>query len=199
MELGADGVELDVHRTRDGVIVVHHDPEVAVPGREGRLPIAGLTAAEMTAVRVRGEPVPALAEVLALTGGAITAYCELKGAGTARGTLEALAAARARGAVHAFDHRQVDEARRLDPAVPRGVLEVSYPVDPLHALTGVQGRDLWRQWEHIDEALVTAAHAAGARVVEWTVNEPQLMARLAGWGVDALCTDDVALARSVVG
>ena len=44
VELGADGVELDVRRTADDVLVVHHDPAV-----EGVGPIVGATAAELAA------------------------------------------------------------------------------------------------------------------------------------------------------
>lgn len=199
MELGAQGVELDVHRTADGVIVVHHDPALTLPGAAGPSPIADLSAEQVAACRVRGEPVPTLAQVLALLGDRLTAYCELKGRGTARGTLELLAAAGSRGAVHAFDHRQVAEALRIAPQVPRGVLEVSYPLDALAALRSVDGRDLWRHWEYVDEAFVDEAHAAGARVIAWTVNDPRVVERFAKWGVDGLCTDDVAQARALLG
>jgi glycerophosphoryl diester phosphodiesterase len=199
MELGANAVELDVHRTVDGVIVCHHDPMVTHPDTGRAVAISETPAAAITRVEVRGEPVPGLEAVLALLAGRLVAYCELKGAGTAPGTLELLARSGADGAVHAFDHRQVAEARRLAPRVPRGVLEASYPLDPLGALHSVEGRDIWRHWEHVDEALVTAAHAGGARVIAWTVNDPRVVERFASWGVDGLCTDDVAQARRILG
>jgi glycerophosphoryl diester phosphodiesterase len=181
VELGADGVELDVHLHADGILRVHHDP----------IPAAG----DAT------HPAPAtLDEVLTLLAAAgLTAYCELKGPGTAPGTLDAIRRSGVNGAVHAFDHRMVAAARLEDPEVARGVLEVSYPVDALHALEEVGGRDLWRQWPFIDEPLIRAAHAIGARVIAWTVNDPTVMLRLAGMGVDGLCTDDVSLARRTLG
>jgi glycerophosphoryl diester phosphodiesterase len=176
-ELGAHGVELDVHLHSDGVLRVHHDP--ILPGD--------------------AEAPPTLDATLALLAAAgLTAYCELKGPGTAPGTLAAIRQSGVRGAVHAFDHRQVAEAQRLAPDIPRGVLEVSYPIDHLHALSAVGGRDLWRQGAFVDEALVQAAHAAAARVIAWTVNDPALMAHFAAIGVDAICTDDIALARRVL-
>src|SRR5687768_3494375 len=62
--LDADGIELDVHATRDGAIVVHHDPEIAGYG-----PIGQLTLVEARQVRLRnGEPLPLLSEVLDLVG-----------------------------------------------------------------------------------------------------------------------------------
>lgn len=179
-DLGADGCEFDVHLHADGRLWVHHDP----------LP-AGTAA---------GSDVPRLEDVLALHAErGLTAYAELKGVGCAAATVAALQSSPARSAVHAFDHRQVAVAHELAPEIPRGVLEISYPVDHLHALQTVQGRDLWRNWAFIDEALVAAANDAGCRIVAWTVNDPVQIERLAMLGVHALCTDDVALARRVTG
>jgi glycerophosphoryl diester phosphodiesterase len=197
MELGADAVELDVHRTADGEIVVHHDPVIARPGAPG-IRIAEAPLADVREARVRGEPVPTLREVLDLLRGTLVAYCELKGAGTARGTLACLEETGARGAVHSFDHREVLHALALAPGVPRGVLEASYPIRSLEALHSVDARDLWRHRDHVDEALIKAVHADGRRVIAWTVNDAAAMERFAGWGIDGLCTDDVELARSVL-
>lgn len=182
IELGAGGVELDVHLHPDGVLRVHHDP----------LPPGAWPAGATT--------LPTLTQSLQIImGSGLTAYCELKSAGAAAGTLSAILAHGGNGAVHSFDHRLIAEARRLSPEIARGVLEVSYPVDPLHALEMVGGRDLWRQWPFVDEALVRAAHATGARVIAWTVNDPVVMERFASIGVDGICTDDPALARRVLG
>jgi len=200
-ELGADAVELDVHRTADGVLVVHHDPVLDdVPGSSlsGRA-ISSLTAEELRAFRIRGEPIPTLEEVLESVGGQLIVYCELKGEATAAPAVTMLEDSRWRAAVHAFDHRQVAEARRLASRLPRGILETSYHLDPTAAMASVEARDLWQQWETIDQPLVDAVHARGGRVVAWTANAPSAMERFAAMGVDALCTDDVPLARRVLG
>ncbi len=197
--LGADGVELDVHRTTDGVLVVHHDAvphEAPVPELAGR-PLHELSSAQVAAFRVRGEPIPTLAQVLDAVGGAVTVYCELKGPGTAEGGCALLAAHGARHAVHAFDHRQIAAARAIAPSLPRGVLEVSYHLDPLAGAASVGARDIWQDCTMIDAELVRAAHAARMRVIAWTVDTPDDIAALAALGVDALCTNDVALARQV--
>jgi len=197
-DVGADAVELDIHLTGDGVPVVHHDPVPAnAPQAElaGR-PISTLTFEQLAAFRVGGEPIPRLGDVLAAVGRRLTVYCELKGAGTAAPTLALLASKGTPAAVHAFDHRQVALARQLAPTVPRGVLEASYHVDPTAAMASVDARDLWQQWELIDEPLVRAAHQRGGRVIAWTVDDPGAMRNLAAMGVDALCTNDPALARS---
>ena len=197
VELGTDGIELDVHLTADGVLAVHHDavlPETPSAALSGRA-IRTLTAEQLRTFRIRGEPVPVLIEVLEAVGSYVGVYCELKGALTAAPAVELLLDGPRRPSVHAFDHRQVAEARHLAPSIPRGILESSYHLDPTGAMASVDARDLWMYWEMIDEPLVTAVHARGGRVVAWTVNDAESMRVLAKLGVDALCTDDVALAR----
>ena len=93
----------------------------------------------------------------------------------------------------------VAEAAVYAPEIPRGVLEVSRHVDPVNAPASVDARDLWQLAESVDEPLVRVVHAASLRVIAWTANSPEAIERLASYGVDALCTDDVALVRKVLG
>jgi glycerophosphoryl diester phosphodiesterase len=177
LELGADGVELDVHLRSDGVLIVHHDAVPSVPR----------------------DSIPTLQQVIDVVGAALTIYCELKGAGTAAPACALLGASPGRSAVHAFDHRQIAAARAINAMIPRGVLETSYHIDPLASLRSVDARDLWQEKELIDEALVHAVHAAGGRVIAWTVDTPNDIERLAALGIDGICTNDAATARRVLG
>jgi len=203
IDLGADAVELDVHCTADGTVVVHHDfvlrgtaDDATLAGRA----IAGLRSEELSAVRLPdGRTVPTLAEVAALLGRQAALYCELKGAGTAAPSTAVLQRHDGPCAVHSFDHRMVATAAGCAPGIPRGVLEVSRHLDPTDALRRVNARDLWQLAEYVDESLVREVHAAGGRVIAWTANAADVIERLALWGVDGLCTDDVALARRVLG
>jgi glycerophosphoryl diester phosphodiesterase len=200
-ELGADGIELDVHLSADGVLMVHHDavPHDAPAPQLAARSISSLTASELRAFRVRGEPIPTLKQVLEAVGDRVTVYCELKGPATAAPAVPMLVERRARAAVHSFDHRQVADARRIAPGLARGVLEASYHVVPTDTMASVDARDLWQAAELIDRALLEAVHARGGRVVAWTVDDPAEMARLAALGVDALCTNDVARCRAALG
>jgi glycerophosphoryl diester phosphodiesterase len=198
LEQGADGIELDVHRTVDGVVVVHHD---AVLGAEveprplaGRA-IATLSAAALASVRLAAGPdgdrhaVPTLEDVVRLVGNRATLYVEIKGAGIEPDVLGVLARAAGRVAVHGFDHRVCRRVADVAGAPPGGILVYSYLIDPVHALRAAGARDYWCWWEFIDAALVDVVHAAGGRVVAWTVNDADVARRLADIGVDALCTD----------
>jgi hypothetical protein len=94
--------------------------------------------------------------------------------------------------IASFDERVVDEIARLRPATPTTFLFER----PLRAATAA--RTLGPRQDLVSRDLVEAAHAAGLRVVPWTVNDVQTMAELVDLGVDGLVTDQPALARSVV-
>lgn len=196
-ELGADAVELDVHCTSDGHLIVHHDP--AVKTESGVVPLRSMTLALAGGLRVRGEPIPTLAEVINAVGGRLRIYCELKGVGTAAPATALLSPMGDGAAVHSFDHRMVAEAEALAPELPRGVLEASYHRDATFPLRDVQAEALWQNEALIDQALVDAVHAVGARLIAWTVNSPARAQELAAMGVDGLCTDDVAGIAAALG
>ena len=202
LELGADGIELDVHVSRDGVPVVHHDPSVAVPhsgATAARAVLSELTFGEIARLADRGSvEVPTLASVLDLAEGRGKVYVELKGAGTEAPVARLLAGREHWTAVHAFDHRAPKRARALCPALPAGILLQSYLVDTAAALASAGASDVWQWHEYIDDALVRHVHAAGGRVIAWTVNDPAVARSLSALGVDAICTDLPAEIREAV-
>jgi glycerophosphoryl diester phosphodiesterase len=193
----ADAIELDVHATSDGVVVVHHDP---IPhghypdGRRERRPIAELRYIELSTLRIAGEAIPTLRDVLSLVGSRATVYVEIKGRGIERQVVDVVRGTTVRCAIHSFDHAAIGRVRELAPEIPRGLLFDHGDADEmLREMAVHEARDLWPEASLIDSALVTAAHRAGKRVVAWTVDDPQLAAYLAAIGVDGLCTDDVPL------
>jgi glycerophosphoryl diester phosphodiesterase len=191
-ERGADAIELDVHATRDGVVIVHHDPKLRhASGRLGR-PIADLTASELRAEELRpGIAIPTLAQVLEIAPAGRTVYVEIKGSGIEEAVAAALAGTSVRCVVHSFDHGAIARMRSLLPTVPRGIL-IERSTDGVEAsMRAVDARDVWPEWRLIDAALLARVHDAGGRVIAWTVNSRATAAELLAAGVDGLCTDDV--------
>jgi glycerophosphoryl diester phosphodiesterase len=184
--LDADAIELDVHTTSDGVLVVHHDPEVPGFG-----PIADLTRAEARHLRIRnGETLPLLQEVLELVGD-MKVWVEVKGLPPEHddALLSVLAdgPAPSKYAVHSFDHRIVRRLGEACPTLRRGILLTAYLEDPVAALQAVGATTLWLEWQQGDQELVHRVHEAGAEVIAWTVNEIGDLERLVRLGVDGLC------------
>ena len=184
--LDADGVELDVHATRDGAIVVHHDAELPGFG-----PIALLSRVEARQARIRnGEPLPLLSEVLELVGDR-EVYVEVKSLPDIHDRRAARragpGAGPARYSVHSFDHRIIRRLGSSLPEVRRGILLSAYLDDPVAAMRGVGATTLWQEWSQVDRELVTRVHEAGFSIIVWTVNEIGDLERMARLGVDGLC------------
>ncbi len=196
VELQVAGVELDIHRTADGVVVVHHDPVV------GSLDIASTPYGDL------GGTVASLAEVLDLVKG-VSVNVEIKVTeGAAPAETEALVAS-ASAAVLASGREDVgfscfDEAvcrhlLRVDPSaqvawlVHRGPLVAHLErahragfaaVNPHFALVGKKERRL--------------AGELGLALHVWTVNRRGDLSAMVKLGVDAVITDRPRRALAVV-
>ncbi|MEO8449661.1 MAG: glycerophosphodiester phosphodiesterase [Gemmatimonadota bacterium] len=185
-QFGADGAELDIHATRDGKLVVHHDLAVAGVGEISELDWSSLREVRLP----NGEPLPLLHEALEHLAG-LVAWIEVKAlpARFDRLLLEAIdrSGTPERCAVHSFDHRIIRRLGEQRPALRRGVLSASYPIEPVTPIRSAGAVALWQQADLIDADLVALVHAAGAEIVAWTVNDAGVAARLAAVGVDALC------------
>ena len=195
-ERGATGIELDVHSSRDGVIVVHHDPELADSVSGALRAIADMTWEEIRANGSRsGVSVPRLTEVLTTVPPGATAYVEIKGSRIEQLAADVIAASSARCAVHSFDHATIGRIAAIAPSLPRGLLFES--VESLGSLESevkrASARDVWPHYSLIDSTLMGRVRAVGARVIAWTVNSRADAARLAALGIDGICTDDVRI------
>jgi glycerophosphoryl diester phosphodiesterase len=117
--------------------------------------------------------------------------------GEAPGLLERLVVDAVRAAhvesrtrVRSFDHRSVRAVKRLAPELAGAVLLAeTAPVDPA-ALARLAGAETYcPDYRFFDAVQVRQCHAAGVRVLPWTVNEEADWLRLLGWGVDGITTD----------
>jgi glycerophosphoryl diester phosphodiesterase len=184
--LDADGVELDVHATRDGGIIVHHDPDLPGVG-----PIAQLSLAEARQVRLRnGETLPVLTEILELMGNR-DVWIEVKSLPASHDQLFLAVLDRGpapqRYAIHSFDHRIVHRLGETRPNLRRGILLTAHLRDPVAEMHAVGATTLWQEWQQVDQELVNKVHEAGGAVIAWTVNELGDLDRMVRLGVDGLC------------
>jgi glycerophosphoryl diester phosphodiesterase len=189
LEAGAEGIELDVHATSDGVVVVHHDPHL-----RGGTEIASSDWATLRRTGASlGVELPTLGEVCALVSDRVELFVEIKGAGIERAVLEVLAGHRGRCAIHSFDHAMIARIAQLDQRMRLGLLFDEWVPDVVGVLTAHGALDAWPRHSLVDAALVDAVHGAGGRVIAWTANDARTIARLTGLHVDGICTDDVTL------
>ncbi|MEP6730021.1 MAG: glycerophosphodiester phosphodiesterase [bacterium] len=185
---GADGIELDVHATSDGVVVVHHDP--VLPGGWA---IAALSHAEVWEATSATAPLCTLHEVCALVGGRAELFVEIKGDGIEQLVVQALEGYDGAAAIHSFDHALIQRLASSECGYRLGALIEADVADARALMERTGASDLWPHYSLVTSALVRDVHSAGGRVIPWTVNEPVDIGRVTALGVDGICTDDVGL------
>ncbi len=193
--IGADFLELDVHRTADGEIVCMHDATVDRT-TDGSGAIAEMTLAQLQALdagswkhrRYAGERVPRLVDVLEVIAPRIVVDIEIKDRGIAAPVVELIRAADAlrRVTIVSFDTDDLRAAKDAAPALACGLITSGPAADSPAAI----------------HELITAALAAGANFISCA--HPKLTAtlvhecRLAGLGVMAWTMDDPADLRRMI-
>jgi glycerophosphoryl diester phosphodiesterase len=202
---GADGVELDVHRTDDGGLVVHHDAEAIDLGL-----LADRTVAEVRAARPE---IPTLEEVLDACAGALV-NIEIKNLPTDPGydaenrgaqlVVELLGARGGRDAVlvSSFNLATIDRVLELDASIATGFLSIQDPREGLavcaaHGHRALHPFFVWLT-EEAAPALLAEAAALEVAINVWTVNGEDDIARMAAAGVESIITDVPDVGRRVV-
>jgi glycerophosphoryl diester phosphodiesterase len=190
-------IEIDLHRTRDGALVVAHDAELEGLGGEGE--IAGASLSDVRALDAgNGQRVPTLDEVLDRFGSAIPFNLEIKrGVDCEYADLEQLAidAVRERGllAETLFSSFYDPVLARLRAIAPQArialLISRRYPVEILARARAVGAEAVNPEAPLVTRELVDEIHAAGLAVYPFTVDAPERMRELLDWGVDGLFTN----------
>ena len=207
IEQAADMIEVDLHRTRDGAVVVAHDAELERIG--GRGEIGDATLAEVRALDAgAGQRVPTLDELLDGFGTRIALNLELKqGSRGPYAGLPAVAVAevRARGLEQrtlysSFYDPVLHDLRRVDPEA-RIALLISRraPQGWVERARALGAEAVNPELPLVDREFVERAHGEGLAVYVFTVDPLEEMQRLLALGVDGLFTNVPDRMRRLVG
>lgn len=223
---GADGLELDVHLSKDGVVVIHHD-DTLERTTSGHGPVAACTAAELSTVdagfhftdgagghpfRGRGICVPPLRDVLRrYPSAALIIELKVPGDRLARQVVDDVRAANAvdRVAIGSFYADALRAVRNYEPSIATGAAREETRWALYRSWVGmtIGAAPPYREFQVpvwsgltpiVTRRFVSAAHRAGVAVKVWTVNAADDMRRLVSLGVDGLITDHPDVARSVI-
>jgi len=193
--MGSDAVELDVRRTSDGLLVVHHDPFLAdgrsivdaashdLPDHVPHLGAALDACAGMWVnVEIKNDPhEPDFDPTDSIADCTVAALSQ-------RGEDE-------RWLISSFRIETVDRCKALAAGIHTAWLVTEVPDDVIGIMVG-RGHEALHPWvETLNRSHIDACHGAGILVNTWTCDDPRRIAELVEWEIDGICTNvpDVAI------
>ena len=203
IEIGVDAVEMDLHGTADGEVVVIHDPTLdRTTNRSERVNQATLETIKRAdaggwfAPEFVGEPVPTLVEALECIAKETIALLEIKDPLIAQAVVEKIRETRTRDltVIISFHTAVLQTVRALEPRIPTGGLIGSHnnyasPVQLCQQL-GTLGSNLL----NVNHELITAEfaheiHRRGIALWCWTVDDISRMREMKAFGVQGITSN----------
>lgn len=213
LEMGADGLELDIQLTYDGKIVVIHD-ETVDRTSDGSGPVKDKTLKELKALDFGGwfspeyskERIPELAEVMELLSGWYGLLnIELKNGpvfypGIEEKTLSVVAryGMRDRVIISSFNHYSLVEVKKLEPGIRTGILYMSGLYEPWNYAKTIGANAIHPFFYNIVPEIIDGCRKNGIAVNPFTVDSPEHIRTIAGAGVDGIITNVPDVARSII-
>ena len=219
IELGADGVENDVHLTKDGELVICHNYTIDETS-DGKGNISDYTLEELKkfdfgsyfSPNFAGTKIPTLHEFLEIADPFSIINVEIKSPKSGEKDIvrKTIACVKAhhlfdRLIISSFDPRLLVEAKEIDPNTRTGflyspdspVIEQVYD-DPIAYAKQIHADALHPLIAYVDEDYLDDCHKSGIIVNPWTVNLEEAMRLCSEWGSDGIITDTPDVAVSVI-
>jgi glycerophosphoryl diester phosphodiesterase len=200
LQLGARDIELDVHLSRDGHVVVIHDDRLDRT-TNGSGPVAEQTLAALRrldsgswfGVAFAGERLPAFDEVLERYKGRVHLHVEIKGRSPSLAPRTADLIRRQDMAdevtITSFQEARLEEMRAYAPELPAGWLVVEASDTVIARARALGLTQLCPRADTVTPDLVRRLHAEGFAVRVWGVTTEELMRQLVEAGVDGMTVD----------
>jgi glycerophosphoryl diester phosphodiesterase len=205
---GSDYIELDVHETKDGVIVVSHDANLKrLTGHN--VYIYNLNYSDLTKYPLKDKNnlnygdnyIPTLANVLEDVKGKVKVNIELKPtgheAGMAQKVIDVVNQYNMKDSVviASMNERIIKEVDKIDSSFYT-VYNMAIAEGDITKLAFADAYSV--EISYLNSSMVNAVHQAGKKIYVWTVNSPDDMRKVADLGVDNIITDNPADARKVL-
>jgi len=205
MEKGYQSVEIDVQLTKDGIVVLHHDPTLQrMTGTPVR--VSDLTFEELNSFVIGYDPdsqpilIPTLTEVLAATKDNVRLLIDLKPYGPSDALVSEVVRQiqafemQEQVYIQSFDLTSLKQVRSLDPEIKIGQI-LYFALGKLNELDV----DFYTiEQTMLTETFVKQAHGAGREIWVWTVNSTKNMKEVLKFQVDGIITDYPGRAMSIL-
>jgi glycerophosphoryl diester phosphodiesterase len=194
LAMGANGIETDIHRTRDGVLVLFHDDALArVTGAPGM--VWDYTLAQLSALSVASKDGRLADHIVTLeqfldhfASKDLRFAVELKQSGVERETIDMLNRYHmaSKTVLTAFDFENLRAARAYDPAYRIGYLVREDRPEQEQALLAIGGEEYCPKAAFLTPQAVARWHAMGLNVRAWGIDSPETMRMACQCGVDGM-------------
>lgn len=196
LDLGVDGIEVDIFLCASGELVVFHDKTLdKLTNATGY--IENLDLDSIKKITVLGkEPIPTLKEVIETINGKVKLNIELKGSQTAAPTAALLESYFKEGRfnpsdffISSFDWDELALFYQATQEVPIAVLTEDDPLDAIPIAKSLNAFAINPEFVSLTHKNVRKIHQAGLKVYPWTINELADIAHAKALEVDAIITD----------
>ncbi len=196
LELGVDGIELDVHLCRSGELVVIHDGRVDRT-TNGKGYVIDMTLEELKKLDAgKSQRIPMLSEVLDFVNRRALIDIELKAEGISMSVAEVVRKYIQEFGwkndlfmISSFDHHELMRCHDMIPEVPFGPLIGAKPLDYAFFAQSMKADTIMPFYEFLNGEFVQDAHRRGLKVVTWTVNRPDDIKKMLSIGVDGIISN----------
>jgi glycerophosphoryl diester phosphodiesterase len=195
-QAGLDMIELDLHLSKDGALVVMHDTDVDRT-TDGTGPIAAKTLAELRALDAgREERVPVFEEVLDAVS--LPLQAEIKDVAAARALAGVITERDLTGRVEvsSFHDEAVAETTRLVPGVRTALIASRYGTDIVERAVEAGAATVCLNIRRLTLETVELAREANLRIIGWVVNTQEQLRLARAFGLDGVTTDYPEIKRT---
>lgn len=191
LSFGVDVVEIDVHRSLDGHLIVMHDERVDRT-TNGSGYIRDLTLGQLRELEIQQhQRVPTLTDVLSMVKGRASLMVEIKVRNIVRETVGLIAAIAPEVPIFyaSFLHSELLLVRELDPAAKTIALIDAVPVSPTAFAADSRATHAGIAFDTLEPGFVHALRDAGIGVFTYTVDDPRDISHACSLGVDGLISN----------
>ena len=196
MELGVDGIEIDVFRCKTGELVVFHDEKLdRLTNSSGFIESLELDSIKKILVLDKYR-IPTLEEVLQLIDGQVKLNIELKGYETASPTNHLINQYINKGGwtddkfiISSFKWDELEKFRSINKTVSIAILTEFDPIEAIPIAKKLNALAINPNYKSLNEDNINEIHANGFKIFSYTINEFSDIKRMIELGVDAIITD----------
>lgn len=192
IEAGVDGVEIDVHLTKDNKLVVIHDDTVDRT-TNGQGKVLDFTLEEIRKLDAgKGEKIPTLQEVIdIIKQSGIELVIEIKCENAEQDVAEAIEKNNIieKTIVKSFNHRIVKKVKEINDKIKTACLLAGLPVHAYRLLEDAKADVLSINFRTVDKELIDECHEHGCHVFIWNIDDKEELKKFIDMGADYIGTN----------